>query len=1199
MRLLRHDNTGEFSLTEDLLSSDKIPRYAILSHTWGAQEISFKDMLDGADKTKSGYDKIQFCGEQAKLDGFQYFWVDSCCIDKSNSTELQEAINSMFCWYRDAAKCYVYLTDVSRPTLDADDKSSQLPWESAFRKSRWFTRGWTLQELVAPVSVEFFSKEGEQLGNKESLERDIHDVTGIPVKILRGSSLSDFSVPERMSWAEKRETSRKEDEAYSLLGIFDIYMPLIYGEGRENAFKRLREEIEKSSKGTKREDFSVAFGLSDVPEVEHFVAREDELAEMHGTLCGNGSRRTVVLHGLGGIGKTQLTIAYAKQHKDNYSAVFWLNIKDEDSLKRSFSKAAKQILREHPSDSRLSSVDIKENFDEVIDAVKAWLSLANNTRWLMIYDNYDNPKLPGNTDPAAVDIRNYLPESYQGSVIITTRSSEVKIGHPIQIRKLEDMHDSVKILSNTSRRKELIDDPDAVKLAEELDGLPLALATAGAYLDQTAIGFSDYLRLYKASWTKLLKTSPGLSSYEDRTLYSTWQLSFDHVKQRNELSAKLLQLWAYFDNQDIWFELLQHSNSEDPGWIRRLTEDELSFNEAIRVLSDHGLVEVDMSSQELIESRGYSIHSCVHSWTIYVLNQEWDYDLAKLALNFVGSHVPGNESAKWWLTQRRLLQHATRCSHAVLNGMVADDGMEWALFNLGSLYAEQDKLDEAEKMYQHVLRGEEKAWGPDHTSTLDTVNSLGLLYKSQGKLGEAEKMYQRALQGNEKALGPDHTSTLTAINNLGILYADQGKLDEAAKMYQRTLKGYEKAWGPDHMSTLRTVNNLGILYKSQGKLGEAEKMYQRALQGKEKALGPDHTSTLDTVNNLGILYKSQGKLDKAEKMYQRALQGNEKALGPDHTSTLDTVNNLGLLYQSQGELDEAEKMYQRALQGREKALGPDHTSTLDTVNGVGNLYCFQGKLDEAEKMYQRALQGYEKAWGPDHRSTLHTVNNLGLLYADQGKLDEAEEMYQRALQGCEKALGPDHTSTLDTVNNLGALYADQGKLDWAEKMYQRALQGCEKAWGPDHTSTLDTVNNLGDLYRSQGKLDEAEKMCQRALLGYEKALGTDHTSTLNTVDTFGLLYKSQGRLDEAEKMYQRALQGYEKALGLKNVTMYRPALDTMWNLGDLFVAQGRLDEAKEMYSRARAGFQTLLGSSSNLCQRLERRIASLDPKQGK
>jgi hypothetical protein len=176
---------------------------------------------------------------------------------------------------------------------------------------------------------------------------------------------------------------------------------------------------------------------------------------MHRTLS-NGSRCTVVLQGLGGIGKTQLTVAYAKRHRDSYSAIFWMNIKDKDSLKQSFTKVARQILLEHPSASRLSSVDIKENFDEVMDAVKAWLSLPNNTRWLMIYDNYDNPKLPGNTDPAALDIRKFLPESYQGSIIITTRSLQVKIGHPIRIRKLEDVRDSLEILSNVSRREGLI-----------------------------------------------------------------------------------------------------------------------------------------------------------------------------------------------------------------------------------------------------------------------------------------------------------------------------------------------------------------------------------------------------------------------------------------------------------------------------------------------------------------------------------------------------------------------------------------------------------------------------------------------------------------------------------------------------------------------------------------------------------------------
>jgi hypothetical protein len=154
----------------------------------------------------------------------------------------------MFGWYQNATKCYVYLSDVSRCPFDTDNKSNE-PWVSTFRKSNWFTRGWTLQELIAPVSVGFFSEEGELLGNKVSLERHICEITGIPAKALRKNPLSDFSVTERMSWAESRETTCKEDKAYSLLGIFDVNIPLIYGEGKEKALKRLREEIDKASKG--------------------------------------------------------------------------------------------------------------------------------------------------------------------------------------------------------------------------------------------------------------------------------------------------------------------------------------------------------------------------------------------------------------------------------------------------------------------------------------------------------------------------------------------------------------------------------------------------------------------------------------------------------------------------------------------------------------------------------------------------------------------------------------------------------------------------------------------------------------------------------------------------------------------------------------------------------------------------------------
>jgi hypothetical protein len=232
MRLLEVDSYGEFSLTKDFIDVE-IPDYAILSHTWGSdeEEVTYRDMIDGTGKNKVGYEKIRFCGKRARRDGLHNFWVDTCCINKSSDSELTEAINSMFRWYRKAAKCYVYLADVSTKH-----------WEAAFENSRWFTRGWTLQELIAPPLVEFFCSNGNRLGNKKSLKWQLYKITGIPVSALQGNPLSECSFDERILCAKIRETKREEDKAYSLLGIFDISMPVIYGEGKEKAFRRLIRE---------------------------------------------------------------------------------------------------------------------------------------------------------------------------------------------------------------------------------------------------------------------------------------------------------------------------------------------------------------------------------------------------------------------------------------------------------------------------------------------------------------------------------------------------------------------------------------------------------------------------------------------------------------------------------------------------------------------------------------------------------------------------------------------------------------------------------------------------------------------------------------------------------------------------------------------------------------------------------------------
>jgi hypothetical protein len=250
MRLLQCSGDGEFSLTDDYSDENELPSYAILSHTWGADgdEVTFEDLADGTGTAKPGYKKIRFCGEQAQHDGLKHFWVDTCCIDKTDKAELSRAIPSMFRWYRNAARCYVYLPDVSAPLLGPDLEAHAPLWESQFRKSKWFTRGWTLQELLAPSSVEFFSREGRRLGDKRSLRGQIHKVTNIPYAAIEGAPLSQFTVNERLQWKEHRETKHEEDGAYSLLGIFDVYLAPLYGERAVGAFRRLMDEIQKQER---------------------------------------------------------------------------------------------------------------------------------------------------------------------------------------------------------------------------------------------------------------------------------------------------------------------------------------------------------------------------------------------------------------------------------------------------------------------------------------------------------------------------------------------------------------------------------------------------------------------------------------------------------------------------------------------------------------------------------------------------------------------------------------------------------------------------------------------------------------------------------------------------------------------------------------------------------------------------------------
>ncbi len=423
-----------------------------------------------------------------------------------------------------------------------------------------------------------------------------------------------------------------------------------------------------------REQYQLVFSLEAAPEIDHLVGRTSSLSSIESVLLPftAAERKIVFLHGLGGIGKSQLAIEYAKKHRLDYTAVLWLNAKTEDTLKRSFAAYARRLPKGFLRQELLDGPQDEEALSTILRETKSWLGLPGNDRWLLIYDNVDNPKIPDNKEQDAYDIRLYFPEAHQGSILVTTRWKTLRIGHPIEVAKLSEDEDSISLLEQTSGRnigqgkswnhavfKPTLSsriDPGIEALIKKLDGLPLALATAGAYLGLGSMSASEYLHHHETSWLELQRTSPQIISYEDQKIYSTWNLSYSHIRKEDYSAAKLLELWAYFDNQDLWYDLLKAGKSKTaPAWFDHIVGTKLTFQAAINILQKHALIE------SLTASDGYSMHHCVHAWARNVLCKTVEDGLCEISsVLALDDAIPVEPVPGDWLLRQRLLPHSER-----------------------------------------------------------------------------------------------------------------------------------------------------------------------------------------------------------------------------------------------------------------------------------------------------------------------------------------------------------------------------------------------------------------------------------------------------------------------------------------------------------------------------------------------------------
>ncbi|KEQ57671.1 uncharacterized protein M437DRAFT_79551 [Aureobasidium melanogenum CBS 110374] len=596
------------------------------------------------------------------------------------------------------------------------------------------------------LSGDLVMKNGEERDRRAAEDRAVcfeMEAAGLmndfPCLVVRG--ISDYSDSHKNDRWQPYAAATAAAYAKELLGALSV------------------QEVEKLGPANKH---IVPFSLKGVPAIDHFVQRVSDMQELEEHFFPQqphlARRKMFVVHGLGGIGKTQLCIEFVRRYQEKYSAVLWLDGSSEDALQRSFIEVVARL--------------------PAVRGVMDWLSLPSNRQWLLVIDNVDRDHTTKEKDPLAYDVKQYFPTADHGNILITSRLSTLTAPRSSLRLTRVDREQGRAILEATGGEIISAQDKSSVDaLLEKLGGLPLALTQAGAYISQTAVRITQYLEYYDSTWKDLMERQDEypLQEYAQRSVLTTWKISYEQVKNQSEAASNLLQLWSFLYAGDLWYELVTCTERLDsktivPNWLTVLAQDKLDFDRALALLIKYSLVE------GRAETASYAMHSVLHSW----------------------------------------------CRYSARNEAERNSCQKLAMDILAGMFADQIRYTEAEEIYRRALAMKEKIYGSKHTSTLGTVHELGSVYREQGRLAEAEEMCERALAGKEKALGSEHASTLNTVNNLGSVYRDQGRLAEAEEMYERALAGYEKALGSEHKSTLNTVNNLGNLYTDQGRLAEAE-----------------------------------------------------------------------------------------------------------------------------------------------------------------------------------------------------------------------------------------------------------------------------------------------------------------------------------------------------------------------------------------
>lgn len=795
-----------------------------------------------------------------------------------------------------------------------------------------------------------------------------------------------------------------------------------------------------------------------------FTGREAELERLGEHLQKQGGvalTQTVALHGLGGVGKTQLAVEYAWKHLGGYEAVLWVRADSPETLDANLAGLAGVL--------GLPEASAKE-LNVQTTAVLGWLK--RHQHWLLIADNADN-------EESAKAVRDRLPPHLGGHVLVTSRLGRWPINMTHLALELLPPQDATRYLQARVAKEDhpAGDDTAARKLTEELGHLPLALEQAASFILELRWSFDQYRERLRAARPELLSCeAPGGTDYP-KPVAKTWSIT---LEQLSPLARVLLRLGAWFAPEAIPRGIFAADKD--------LLSEALDGNAPVSELAvERAVGELDRFSLIRLSPETVSVHRLLQAVEQDALTKEERTRWLEWAIRLFNAFAPGSPyDVRTWDLWLVLRPHA----EALLKQTAPDP----------------------ETGCPHL----------DTPPVAKLANQLGALLQARAAYAEAEAPLRRALAINEQHFGPDHPNLVHSLITLASVLNDARHREEAEALLRRALAINEQRFGPDHPKVANSLNVLAWLLKDNNRLVEADRLFCRALAILETARGADHPDVVEPLNGLAWLLKDSNQPTKAEPLFRRTLEITERARGPENLAVVEPLNSLAWLLKTLNRLAEAESLFRRALAINEASYGHDHPEVANSLNNLAILLSATMRLMEAEPLFRRALQIDEMFFGPDHPRVATGRHNLGKLLLKANRLTEAEPLLRRALQIDETSFGADHPNVARDLHSLGKLLLESGQWDKAEPMIRRGLRIREQTFEPDHSEVAHSLEGLASLLQQTRRPQEAEGLLRRGWMIWEKVRGPEHPHVLTGLQKHSALLRTLGRPDEAEPLEARA-----------------------------------------------------------------------------